>query len=217
MPDSAEAKREILQKIRSANAKFPNMAQKPDGETSANPFNQGEGDLWEAFSRALEANNGFSKEVDNLDEAIQSILSIRDQYSGGKISCVESELRALLLGAGLDTSSEIEVPVVDGISITTCDGLGARTGTIIIDSGKEKGRVSSIYLPVHIVIAHKDQLREDLHSFLEDYAQSKGEDAPSMLSLISGPSRTADIEKTLVLGAHGPVALYVLCLPQKFL
>jgi L-lactate dehydrogenase complex protein LldG len=79
----------------------------------------------------------------------------------------------------------------------------------MVSSGSESGRQMNVYPPVHIILAKSGQLVaypvDALQAILEKY---KG-DVPSCISLVSGPSRTADIEKTLVLGAHGPKALYV--------
>jgi L-lactate dehydrogenase complex protein LldG len=60
---------------------------------------------------------------------------------------------------------------------------------------------------VHIVVAYTSQLVHDIKDGLQLVQDKYGDRLPSMISLISGPSRTADIEKTLVLGAHGPKEL----------
>ena len=88
--------------------------------------------------------------------------------------------------------------------ITGCEFLIARTGSVIVSSASESGRQMNVFPPVHIVLAHVSQLvdyPEDAFSEIQNkYAQG----LPSSISTITGPSRTADIEKTLVLGAHGP-------------
>jgi L-lactate dehydrogenase complex protein LldG len=70
----------------------------------------------------------------------------------------------------------------------------------------------SIYPHVHIVIAFTSQLVLDLKDAFKLLKVKYPETTPTMISNITGPSRTADIEKTLVLGAHGPKELYVFLL-----
>jgi L-lactate dehydrogenase complex protein LldG len=61
------------------------------------------------------------------------------------------------------------------------------------------------------VLARRDQMVPDLPAAFELLKSEYGENIPSMISFITGPSRTADIERTIVLGAHGPKKLTVLC------
>jgi L-lactate dehydrogenase complex protein LldG len=71
------------------------------------------------------------------------------------------------------------------------------------------GRSMTVFPPVHVVVAFTSQLVPDLKSAFQLIKNKYNGKLPSMLSAITGPSRTADIEKTLVLGAHGPKELYV--------
>jgi L-lactate dehydrogenase complex protein LldG len=92
-------------------------------------------------------------------------------------------------------------------SITLCEGLVAQTGSIL-SSSRCGGRGGSIIPPVHIVYATSDQLLPDITTALRKAMQSDLKDA-SYFGLISGSSRTADIEKILVQGAHGPVKVAI--------
>lgn len=66
-----------------------------------------------------------------------------------------------------------------------------------------------VYPPLHIVIAKKEQLVDYLEKAYSGISERYAENLPSQIAIITGPSRTADIEKTLVLGAHGPRELRV--------
>jgi L-lactate dehydrogenase complex protein LldG len=92
-------------------------------------------------------------------------------------------------------------------AITLCTHLIARTGTIVLSSQQESGRVSSVYAPIHICVAYSHQLVFDIADSLQQFKDNI-EQMPSMISFASGPSRTADIEKTLVVGVHGPKEVY---------
>lgn len=89
------------------------------------------------------------------------------------------------------------------ISLTLCEGLVAQTGSMV-SSSRCGGRGGSIVPPVHVVYATSDQIVPDITTALRKAMQSTLKDA-SYFGLISGSSRTADIEKILVQGAHGPV------------
>jgi len=92
-------------------------------------------------------------------------------------------------------------------SITLCEHLIARTGTIVLSSQQLSGRTTSVYAPIHICIAYTHQLVFDISDSLAQF-KKEAEVLPSMISYATGPSRTADIEKTLVVGVHGPKEVY---------
>lgn len=99
--------------------------------------------------------------------------------------------------------------------ITACESLVAQTGSILVSSATCGGRSLSILPPVHIVIAHMDQIVATLEDALHDAKFRHAGRMPSMLSFITGPSRTGDIERILVLGAHGPKELIVVLVGES--
>ncbi len=94
--------------------------------------------------------------------------------------------------------------------ITSCECLVAQTGSILVASSTSGGRALSVLPHVHVVIATLDQILPTLADALDGVRQRHGGRLPSMLSFITGPSRTGDIERILVLGAHGPKELFVI-------
>jgi L-lactate dehydrogenase complex protein LldG len=94
--------------------------------------------------------------------------------------------------------------------ITACDALIAQTGSVLLTAKSGGGRALSV-LPVHhVVIATAPQLVPDLPAAFELLQQKYAPNYPSFLTFITGPSRTGDIERVLVLGAHGPRKLTVI-------
>jgi len=94
--------------------------------------------------------------------------------------------------------------------LTECESLIAQTGSVCVTGPSSGGRALSVLPPHHIVIAHVGQLLPDLSAAYESLARKYREKYPSFISFITGPSRTGDIERILVLGAHGPKRLTVL-------
>ncbi len=93
-------------------------------------------------------------------------------------------------------------------TITACEALVAQTGSVLV-SAACGGRGASVVAPVHIVVATIDQLVPDLDAGLARVQERGIVSQNSLLCLITGSSRTADIEKILVMGAHGPRRLIV--------
>jgi L-lactate dehydrogenase complex protein LldG len=97
------------------------------------------------------------------------------------------------------------------VGISECDALIAQTGTVLVTSKTAGGRALSCLPPHHVVIARREQLVADLSAAFALVKQRHGANYPSMISFITGPSRTGDIERILVLGAHGPKKLTIFC------
>jgi L-lactate dehydrogenase complex protein LldG len=96
--------------------------------------------------------------------------------------------------------------------LTECDALIAQTGSVLVTSRSAGGRALSVLPPHHVVLARREQLLPDLLAAFELVKTRYAPNYPSFTSLITGPSRTGDIERILVLGAHGPKKLTILCL-----
>jgi L-lactate utilization protein LutC len=98
------------------------------------------------------------------------------------------------------------------LSITGMDFLIAETGSLVHVSRPSHPRSLSLLPPVHVVVASADQLLPDLFDLFERL-QQPGEaapDLPSSVTLITGPSKTGDIELRLVTGVHGPAELHAI-------
>lgn len=100
-------------------------------------------------------------------------------------------------------------------AITLCETLVARLGSVMVSSAQLSGRRLAAYPEVHLVVAYASQMVPDLKEALAKFRKKYESRMPSMITLITGPSRTADIEKTLVIGAHGPRELYVFFIDDR--
>ena len=97
------------------------------------------------------------------------------------------------------------------VGISECDALVAQTGSVLVTNRSAGGRALSVLPPHHVVLARRKQLIADLPAAFELLRQKYAANYPSMISFITGPSRTGDIERILVLGAHGPKKLTIFC------
>ncbi len=120
-----------------------------------------------------------------------------------------AELELLLIVPGYDRDALESCEA----GLSECESLVAQTGSVCVSALSSGGRALSVYPPHHIVVARREQLVADLSAAYERLALKYKGNYPSFISFISGPSRTGDIERILVLGAHGPKKLSVLLLP----
>lgn len=95
------------------------------------------------------------------------------------------------------------------VSITPCERLISETGSIMISDTVAGGRDVISMAEIHIVLGFASQVRTNLKAAFHDMKKKYPNGMPPLLTTITGPSRTADIEKTLVKGAHGPKELIV--------
>ena len=163
-----------------------------------------------AFAEALAKVKGnfiFNSDEEEFATNLKSFLDSRNLDS---LHCYEPDLQQILNDNGVFCFNAREEFNDCEIGITTCEFLLARLGSIMVSSRQPCGRKGFIFPSVHIVVAWRNQLVYDLKdafSALKNKYAEKG--MPSLVTVITGPSRTADIEKTLVLGAHGPEELFM--------
>ena len=150
----------------------------------------------------------------NQKELVLALRILYHEEQWEKIFCMEPSIRELIDRAGIPYSFDQESVEEADAAITGCEFLIARTGSVLVSSAQGSGRRVFGHAPVHVVIGRTTQLVNEIGDALSGI-KGKYSEMPSQVSLITGPSRTADIEKTLVLGAHGPRDLYVFLLNDK--
>lgn len=122
------------------------------------------------------------------------------QAGSRQISVIKDGMRGHL--AGID------------IGFTVADwGIG-ETGTLVFNSSSEELRIATMVSEIHVAVIPKSRIRatgEELADELKNYMRQK----PNYLAFVTGASRTADIERVLALGVHGPLELHILILEDK--
>ncbi|MGH7969246.1 MAG: LutC/YkgG family protein [Limisphaerales bacterium] len=155
--------------------------------------------------------------LNSLAEMAEFLVGLRDAEKWGKVGVHSGELTDLVaakLGLPLcRTDAGYEVAELESCSIglTECDALVAQTGSVLVTSRSAGGRALSVLPPHHVVLARREQLIRDLPDAFALLKRKYGANYPSFISFITGPSRTGDIERILVLGAHGPRRLTICC------
>ena len=211
---SAGAAREaVLARIRQGLAAGPApLPPRPDFAAPVHPpLNNA--DVVVAFAESFQRVGGEFHYCETLAELAGGLVAFRARQQVGAPFVWEADLQEVLRAAGVEFRAD-EADFIAGadVSLTSCEALVARTGSVLVSAATGSGRRLSIYPDQHLVVARPSQVVAEIGDALLLMQARYGAAMPSMVSLTSGPSRTADIEKTLVLGAHGPrrIALFLL-------
>jgi len=198
---STTAKNNILKKIRMALAQ-PTPLPFPNAEGKENPIQPQSQDLVLEFAEQFSALQGKFIFCADEGELAQSFEKLCYQNQWTKIYCEEEKWKSIIQPNSLyDDIATCE------LSVTSCESLIARTGSIVLSS-VHQGRIPSVYAPVHVCVAFTSQLVYDIKDGLLRIKDKYRDFLPSLITFATGPSRTADIEKTLVVGVHGPKEVY---------
>ncbi len=179
------------------------------------------------FCTELAAAGGKSYVVADRTAAWRTVQSIIQSHNARKIllsrgGVVERlELATRLKETGLEVLSADSAPAqhlrdplfAGDIGITNVYRLIAETGTVVLASRPNEPRSNSLLPPVHIAVAERSQLLPDLFDLFDLFSPTASPVKtfpPSCLTLITGPSKTGDIELKLVTGVHGPGEVHVL-------
>ncbi len=171
----------------------------------------------------------------NGEEALDYVVSVAGRLGASSAARAEQAVfdrlpvDAALAGAGVvcwpavypddDARDAVRRRIAESdIGITGADYAVAETGSVIVLPRRGLSRLVSVLPPVHIAVVR----REDVIGTLDDLFilrrleyHSNGGDMGSYLNFITGPSRTADIEQTIVVGVHGPREAHLILLDEE--
>ncbi|MEO5563373.1 MAG: LUD domain-containing protein [Chitinophagaceae bacterium] len=201
------SKENILKKIRAALSESTPLPF-PKSEGNDNVFQPSQQEAEIEFAEQFSKLQGRFVYCINRQELAFQLSSLIKKMDWKKVFCLEEEL---LQSAASQLSDRIVKTGIDtcDVSITGCECLVARTGSVVMSAAQKGGRITSVYAPIHICIAFTDQLVYDIKDALQLVKEKYASQLPSLITFATGPSRTADIEKTLVVGVHGPKEAYV--------
>jgi L-lactate dehydrogenase complex protein LldG len=202
------SRQEILEKIRKVSVRKQPTSEETSFDNQA-IYKPVLPDAITCFKNELEAISGQCLVVNDeaeLYETLKNELAVRQLTT---VFCrdeaITSQLEKYAI-ASTNSNADFEAMTC---GITACEFLIARTGSVLVSSAGASGRQMNVFPPVHIIIASASQLVDYPEEALIAIQKKYANQLPSVITTITGPSRTADIEKTLVLGAHGPKELIV--------
>lgn len=204
---TSKAKENILGKIRKELNKAAVEMPYPEIEQRQKEgvYEQSGQSVEELFAENFNALGGKFVFCDNEQELIDGLHTLYDSKGWKKLLSAEDRILQVFKNNNINIChSADDTPEDADACITNCEAVIARTGSFIISSKQHMGRTSPVFYPVHIIIAYADQVVFDIQDAIAEMKKKYGNELPSMINLNTGPSRTADIEKTLVVGVHGP-------------
>ena len=197
------SRQEILDRISAAAKKRLTFVNPPSSKTE-DIYKPILPDAITCFVNELEAISGQCIVCENELDLYSKLKSLISEYKIPYVFSRDAYISLQLERYDISFTNEVSKFEDMQAGITGCEFLIARTGSVVISSSSPSGRQMNVFPPIHIVLAHVSQLFDYPEDALMAIQNKYGEDLPSTISTITGPSRTADIEKTLVLGAHGP-------------
>ena len=165
------------------------------------------GDMIAGICRDIGAEKALRSRHEVLDEALidpaleRAGVELRDMTLNDEMSDEERDA---------SRSAHREEVFRTNVGITGGDYVIAETGTLVIHPKKGVSRLTSLAPPVHIAVIKRGQVLPSLDElFLLEHVDLNSGERHAAMNLISGPSRTGDIEATIVHGIHGPVETHV--------
>ena len=158
--------------------------------------------LAEAYDYAVELTrkqNGRTLAVAGFDA--EAVRPLAERCTAAGLKLLEGPLRSH--AEAIDTSL---TPATWGI---------AETGSLVVDSGSEDMRIATMLADTHVAILPHSRLKPDAMSLENELNGRLKKDNPSYTAFITGASRTADIERVLAIGVHGPQELHILMMEGK--
>jgi len=204
-----EIREKVLKKIRNALIDADEQSINLSDEGKLAVFPESDTPLPMKFAESFTEAGGMFYYAESEKELKQILNSVLKELNYLSVFCANDQLADLIMS---DTyaiiSNPDDLPTVSAV-ISECEFLCARTGSILMSSYLSAGRRGVAMNDALIIIASQNQILLDIEDALrETHKKYKGR-FPSQLSFVTGPSRTADIEKQLVLGAHGSKRVFV--------
>ena len=161
------------------------------------------------FAKTFSSLKGNFIFCETQEDFAKILANVMAENKWEDVFCVEAEIIEMLTNGGIQFKSDEKDFLACNTGVTLCEFLVARTGSIIVSSRQKAGRRLPVYSNIHIAVAYTSQLVYNLKDAFRQLKKKYDPGFPSQVTTITGPSQTADIEKTLVNGAHGPKEIFL--------
>lgn len=160
----------------------------------------------ERFVRKFESRAGTVVRIDSRDGIVAAVEAYRAAHDLKKKAAVGGALRELKWPRGWKVHHDA-AGIDEALSVTTCFTAVAETGSLIFASGPDNPITHNFVPDDHVVVLEASQIVEH---FEDAWTLLRQRGMPRATNIVSGPSRTADVEQTIQLGAHGPRRVHVI-------
>jgi L-lactate dehydrogenase complex protein LldG len=204
--------------VREEHGAHPTVASR--GDSPAPLVQASEPSLTHSFCAALEEVSGHYVLVRDEFEAAAALGRLIEHKNLRRIAVSDSSLVQRVL-SNVEHDAELfeaaSPPVLFNCDagITSAQWAIAETGTLVLESAKERHRLASLVPPLHIAIIEAARIRQTMAEVLRAINEDGPESLSRTVTFITGPSRTSDIELTLAIGVHGPAELQVIVIDAK--
>ena len=208
MKDST-SREQVLKAVRKAlihKSEADYSAAESDAEIYAKPEEESLELLFAKVFSSLKGNFIFCETKEDFPKILSGLI-LENKWDN--VFSIEPEIKTMLESGGVSFKSDEKDFLACNVGITLCEFLVARTGSIIVSSRQKAGRRLPVYSNIHIAVAYTSQLVYNLKDAFRELKKKYEPGFPSQVTTITGPSQTADIEKTLVNGAHGPKEIFL--------
>jgi len=212
--EGSTSKEKILKKVRNALV-YRSEAPYPNTDQEQPVFKDLEDPVDINFAQELNKAGGFFIYCETEREFTEKLRQLMSENEWAALYHQDEYLSISLTNASIPCSELKTDPEGEIVGITRCEFLIARLGGIMVSS-RSTSRRMHVFPDIHIVVGFTSQLVTDLKDAFAGIRKKYEPEMPSFISVITGPSRTADIEKTLVMGAHGPKELYVFLIEDRY-
>ena len=177
----------------------------------------------EKFCERLESVGGHCTVVHNERDAARAlneiISELREKTPAMRVALSDaplvSELARGLAIEGMQVCPPVSELFSYDVGVTMAQAAIAETGTLVLESEKERHRLVSLLPAVHVAVVRSEDICLTIGEALRRMRGNKKEEMSRAITFITGPSRTADIELTLTIGVHGPKELYVIIIDHS--
>ncbi len=157
-------------------------------------------------------------EIFSISQALEYVVNLNKEKNLKTLACPDlaqedrDKMMALCKSADQDLLEEPLQNQASSLdtSLTWVDFGIAETGTLMLASDSEEIRIATMLAKIHIAMLPVSKIRPDTNAIEAELNDILKKDSPSYTAFITGPSRTADIERVLAIGVHGPVELHLL-------